>query len=72
MLINVFIPQCFWAFGACLEVLLALLVMPTQDNGNGWRWLLGLSSLPVFIFCIMCYVKKSFTVLAVLGIDDIE
>jgi len=29
--------ECFWALGACLEVLLALFVMPTL----GWKWLLG-------------------------------
>lgn len=48
-------PQCFWALGACLEVLLALVVMPTL----GWRWLLGLSALPIFIFFIMCYVSEA-------------
>ncbi|OXA60411.1 synaptic vesicle 2-related protein [Folsomia candida] len=47
----VILLDCFWALGACLEVLLALVVMPTL----GWRWLLGLSALPIFIFFIMCY-----------------
>lgn len=43
------ILQCFWALGACFEVALALAVAPTL----GWRWLLGLSSAPLFIFaCI--------------------
>ncbi len=40
--------DCFWALGACLEVLLAALIMPT----GGWRWLLALSSLPSLIFVI--------------------
>lgn len=40
----------FWAVGAVFEVLLALLVMPTL----GWRWLLGLSTLPMAIFLCFC------------------
>ncbi|EFX74666.1 hypothetical protein DAPPUDRAFT_199755 [Daphnia pulex] len=40
----------FWALGACFEVLLALIVMPTL----GWRWLLALSTIPVFVFTIVC------------------
>jgi hypothetical protein len=41
--------QCFWALGACFEVILAMAVFP----GLGWRWLLGLSSIPLFVFaCI--------------------
>ncbi|CAL8115612.1 unnamed protein product [Orchesella dallaii] len=47
----VILLDCFWALGACLEVLLAIMVMPTL----GWRWLLGLSALPILLFCIMCY-----------------
>jgi len=42
--------DCFWALGACLEVILAMLVMPTL----GWRWLLGLSSLPSLAF-VLCW-----------------
>lgn len=42
--------ECFWAFGACLEVLLALVVMPSL----GWRWLLVLSSLPLLFFTLLC------------------
>jgi MFS family permease len=41
----------FWSTGTCFEVLLAILVMPTL----GWRWLLGLSSLPLLIFFVFCY-----------------
>ena len=44
----VILMDCFWALGACLEVLLAGLVM---TNG-GWRWLLALSSLPSLMFVI--------------------
>lgn len=40
--------DCFWAFGACLEVLLAALIMPL----GGWRWLLALSSLPSLVFVL--------------------
>ena len=45
--------QIFWALGTVFEVLLAILVMPTL----GWRWLLGLSTIPLFIFAILCYVS---------------
>ena len=31
--------DCFWALGACLEVVLAMLIMPSL----GWRWLLAVS-----------------------------
>ncbi|TMS08562.1 Synaptic vesicle 2-related protein [Larimichthys crocea] len=41
----------FWALGAMFEVLLALLIMPTL----GWRWLVGLSTLPMALFICLCY-----------------
>ncbi|XP_024154455.1 synaptic vesicle 2-related protein [Oryzias melastigma] len=41
----------FWAVGAVFEVLLALWVMPTL----GWRWLLGLSALPMALFVCFCF-----------------
>lgn len=44
--IILFSFKCFWALGACFEVALALAVAPTL----GWRWLLGLSALPLFAF----------------------
>lgn len=44
--------QCFWALGACMEVLLALFIMPTL----GWKWLLGLSTAPLLAFAICCPV----------------
>lgn len=47
--------QIFWALGTVFEVLLAILVMPTL----GWRWLLGLSTIPLFIFAILCFVSMS-------------
>lgn len=47
-----FCSQIFWAIGACFEVLLALIVMPTL----GWRWLLALSAVPLLIFSICCFV----------------
>ncbi|TVU38331.1 hypothetical protein EJB05_11694, partial [Eragrostis curvula] len=40
--------SCFWTLGTILEALLAWAVMPIL----GWRWLLGLSSLPCFILLI--------------------
>ncbi len=44
--------DCFWALGACLEVLLATMVM----SSGGWRWLLGLSSLPAVALAVACCV----------------
>ncbi|XP_055390109.1 synaptic vesicle 2-related protein [Condylostylus longicornis] len=41
--------DCFWALGACFEVALALAIEPTW----GWRWLLGLSAAPLFIFAVI-------------------
>lgn len=42
--------DCFWALGACFEVLLALIVMPTL----GWQWLLALSTAPLLAFACIC------------------
>ncbi|CAI6367334.1 unnamed protein product [Macrosiphum euphorbiae] len=42
--------DCFWALGACFEVLLALIVMPTL----GWKWLLVLSTAPLLGFACVC------------------
>ena len=39
----------FWAAGACFEALLAWAVMPTL----GWRYLLGLSTLPLLVFVVL-------------------
>ena len=41
----------FWSIGACLEVLLAILIMPTL----GWRWLLEISSAPLLVFICLCF-----------------
>ncbi|XP_046340133.2 synaptic vesicle 2-related protein-like [Haliotis rufescens] len=46
----VILVEIFWALGACFEVVLALIVMPTL----GWKWLLGLSAIPLLIFSICC------------------
>lgn len=54
-----FALQIFWALGTVFEVLLAILVMPTL----GWRWLLGLSTIPLFIFAILCFVSMVLSVL---------
>ncbi|KTF97652.1 hypothetical protein cypCar_00040878 [Cyprinus carpio] len=45
------IVSIFWALGTVFEVLLAILVMPTL----GWRWLLALSTIPLFIFAFLCF-----------------
>jgi hypothetical protein len=45
--------QCFWALGACFEVLLALIVMPTL----GWQWLLALSTIPLLAFALITPVS---------------
>ncbi|XP_067629129.1 synaptic vesicle 2-related protein isoform X6 [Eurosta solidaginis] len=41
--------SCFWALGACFEIVLALAVYPNF----GWRWLLGLSAAPLLLFTIL-------------------
>ena len=41
----------YWSIGACFEVVLAILIMPKL----GWRWFLGVSSLPLLIFFLQCY-----------------
>ncbi|CAG9834699.1 unnamed protein product [Diabrotica balteata] len=43
-------PICFWALGACFEVALALVIMPTL----GWHWLLALSTGPLLAFALIC------------------
>ncbi|XP_012225454.1 synaptic vesicle 2-related protein isoform X1 [Linepithema humile] len=45
----VILLDCFWALGACFEVAIALIVMPNF----GWKWLLILSSIPLFIFAVI-------------------
>lgn len=48
--------DCFWALGACFEVVLAMAVVPTL----GWRWLLGLSAAPLFVFaCLTPWLPES-------------
>ncbi|RZC40912.1 synaptic vesicle 2-related protein [Asbolus verrucosus] len=42
--------HCFWALGACFEVALALVIMPTL----GWQWLLALSTGPLLAFALVC------------------
>lgn len=41
--------DCFWALGACFEVAMALVVMPTL----GWQWLLFLSTGPLLAFTLI-------------------
>ncbi|XP_026209573.1 synaptic vesicle 2-related protein-like isoform X2 [Anabas testudineus] len=49
--ICIMLIAAFWAIGAVFEVLLALWIMPTL----GWRWLLGLSTIPMAIFVSFCF-----------------
>uniref|UniRef100_A0A3Q3LTV0 Synaptic vesicle 2-related protein-like n=1 Tax=Mastacembelus armatus TaxID=205130 RepID=A0A3Q3LTV0_9TELE len=49
--ICIMLISAFWAIGAVFEVLLALWIMPTL----GWRWLLGLSTIPMAIFVCFCF-----------------
>lgn len=41
----------FWSVGSCFTVGIAMAVMPTL----GWRWLLGILSLPLLCFLLMSY-----------------
>uniref|UniRef100_A0A3Q3AF91 Synaptic vesicle 2-related protein-like n=1 Tax=Kryptolebias marmoratus TaxID=37003 RepID=A0A3Q3AF91_KRYMA len=49
--ICIMLIAAFWAIGTVFEVLLALWIMPTL----GWRWLLGLSAVPVGLFVCFCF-----------------
>lgn len=46
--------DCFWALGACFEVVLAMAVVPNL----GWRWLLGISAAPLFVFACLTPVRR--------------
>jgi hypothetical protein len=50
---KMYVFQCFWALGACFEVLLALIIMPTL----GWQWLLALSTIPLLAFALITPVS---------------
>uniref|UniRef100_A0A3Q3FQT5 SV2 related protein b n=1 Tax=Labrus bergylta TaxID=56723 RepID=A0A3Q3FQT5_9LABR len=52
--ISIMMIGAFWAIGAVFEVLLAFWIMPTL----GWRWLLGLSTLPVVIFLSFSFIGR--------------
>ena len=45
--------QISWGVGSALESLLAFLVMTNIPGDNAWRWLLGLSTLPVVTVMIL-------------------
>ncbi|XP_012288600.1 synaptic vesicle 2-related protein [Orussus abietinus] len=63
----VILLDCFWALGASLEVVLALIVMPSY----GWRWLLAISTLPVLIFAtITPWLPESATFHVMTGRTD--
>ncbi|KAK2185940.1 hypothetical protein NP493_218g02002, partial [Ridgeia piscesae] len=45
--------ELFWATGACFIVFISIFVMPTL----GWRYLLFIGALPLFIFTLACVVS---------------
>jgi hypothetical protein len=57
-----FVLQCFWALGACFEVALALVVMPTL----GWQWLLALSTGPLLAFALVCPVSNKRNIICII------
>ncbi len=63
-----FALQIFWALGTVFEVLLAILVMPTL----GWRWLLALSTIPLFIFAFLCFVSLKLSALRYSSICELS
>lgn len=64
----VILNNVFWSIGAVLEVLLAILVMPTL----GWRWLLGFSALPLLVFAVFCsWLPESVRYLLASGQDNL-
>ena len=48
--------QLAWAVGSIMEALLALVVMTSIDH-QPWRWLLGLSALPMLIVIVLFVVS---------------
>ncbi|XP_034403616.1 synaptic vesicle 2-related protein-like [Cyclopterus lumpus] len=53
---SVILLAVFWALGSVFTVLLALVTMPTL----GWRWLLGLSTIPMAItICLFSWLPES-------------
>ncbi|XP_054469051.1 LOW QUALITY PROTEIN: synaptic vesicle 2-related protein-like [Anoplopoma fimbria] len=49
--ISIILIVAYWALGSMFEVLLALWIMPTL----GWRWLLGVSTMPMAIYVCFCF-----------------
>ena len=48
--------QLAWAVGSIMEALLALVVMTSIDH-QPWRWLLGLSALPMLVVIMLFVVS---------------
>jgi hypothetical protein len=60
----IMVMSFFWAFGACLEALLAWAIMPTL----GWRYLVGISVLPLVCFILFSpIIPESLLYLSVSG-----
>ena len=57
--------QIAWATGSVLEALLALLVMTSIEH-EPWRWLLGLSALPLLVVMLAFPVSTLYSVYNVL------
>lgn len=47
---GIIILRCFWAAGGCIEVLLAMAILPYFD----WRWWIGGTAVPSLIFAFCC------------------
>ena len=62
IIICICVLQFLWALEAMMEAALALVVMTNMDDDVNWRWLLGLSAIPVglisFVFPVsVCCVN---------------
>ena len=53
-----------WAIGSVLEALLALVVMTSIDD-EPWRWLLGLSALPMLPMILIIPVSAVLTCMCI-------
>ena len=54
LILNLQFP---WAVGSIMEAVLALVVMTSIDH-EPWRWLLGLTSLPILLVILLFIVSN--------------
>jgi len=65
------IIEIFWCAGSIIESLLAMLIFPNLGNHVGWRWLLGISSLPFLIGLLLFpFITESFRFLMLSGQEE--